>query len=512
MEINVSKNSYKTLRNIAEADNEVTYEWDIIVPDSKPDIKKIIVAEGVCSLNGKEIMQDRAVINGSVALNIMYEPADMSGTVRSIESNRSFNYIMELAGLERDACLYCSCRVKRIKATVINSRKVNVIAALELCGAALIGEEISYVDGISGGETEFLRKEIYVSREVHGGEGIADINESFEIPVGKPSAGEILKTSLQLKERDIRPMNGKVLCKGEIGATVIYNGENEGDGTAFFEFSIPFTEMFDAEEITDSCIYDGDLSVENIESEIITDGENERRTVNISAQLKLTGRGYERLMLDAVVDAYGRELEAELEKISLPEGNAGSGESRITVKDIVAFPADEGINKVMNIKGRDYVKSVCADNGKVLVEGAVVADILYNSSESSLPVSFITKELPFSGTVEIKEAEKGSVCRVKTEIVSIGYSIINSTQLEIRILLDISVHIKKKKGETVLNNVSLSGKAVSLEKSGITVCFCDGKEEMWDIAKKYKTTVTDIMDANELSDGEIKPGFRLLIP
>ena len=26
-------------------------------------------------------MQDRAVINGSVALNIMYEPADMSGTV-----------------------------------------------------------------------------------------------------------------------------------------------------------------------------------------------------------------------------------------------------------------------------------------------------------------------------------------------------------------------------------------------------------------------------------------------
>ena len=514
MEFDVSKKSFKTLKNVAEAENEVTYEWDVIVPDSKPDIKRIIVADGMCNIRDKEIMQDRAVINGEVAVNIIYEPAENKGVVRSIVSNQSFSYIMELSGVDRETELYLSCRVKRIRASVINSRKVSIICTLEMCGAAVRETEHFYVDGISGGEIEFLKKEINASRELPGRENYLEVSESFEIPVGKPSAEEIVKTCVRLNERDIRPMNGKLLIKGELAVTVIYNGENEGDGTCFCEFLLPFTEMADSEQITDGCIFDGDITVQDLRSEIITNGENEHRVINISAGLLISGRGYENLTLDAVVDAYGREYEVELEREKeAPDGASDFGESRITVKDTIEFTGGEGVNKVINIIGQEYVKSVSSGEGKVTVEGAVNCDILYNSVEGDLPVSFVTRELPFKAEIGVRGAERGSVVRVKTGIVNMGYSIINPTQLEIRSVLDISVHIKNPATEKPLCDITLTSQPSPGKQPGITVCFCDGREKVWDIAKKYKTTVTDIMEINELTCGEdVKQGVKLIIP
>lgn len=36
-------------------------------------------------------------------------------------------------------------------------------------------------------------------------------------------------------------------------------------------------------------------------------------------------------------------------------------------------------------------------------------------------------------------------------------------------------------------------------------------DEIWDLAKQYSTTVEGIMEVNELSSGELKPGDKILI-
>ena len=44
------------------------------------------------------------------------------------------------------------------------------------------------------------------------------------------------------------------------------------------------------------------------------------------------------------------------------------------------------------------------------------------------------------------------------------------------------------------------------------VRFCSGGEKVWDIARKYNTTVEDIMSENELTSDEIGEKMMLMIP
>ena len=57
-----------------------------------------------------------------------------------------------------------------------------------------------------------------------------------------------------------------------------------------------------------------------------------------------------------------------------------------------------------------------------------------------------------------------------------------------------------------------SGKFRVKRHSSLVICFCNGGEKIWDIARKYNTTVEDIMSENELTSDEIGEKMMLMIP
>lgn len=514
MEVNLKKSNLKNLKKVAENRSEINYEWDIIVPDSKPDIHKIVKTDAVCSVTDKEIMQDRAMISGNVNINIIYIPSESTGTVRSIDNIQSFNSVLELAGLRSDMYLNCRPEVSEIEASAINSRKIKVKCKIKLIGNAVCEEEIMYIDGIEDGEIEYLMKDISALQTVSFGENRVEIEESYELPVGRASAGEILKVFMKINDRDIRPMNGKILVKGEMAVLIIYNSINEGDDIQFAEMNIPFTEIFDEPDITENSFYDGDFSIENISCFLSPDEEGENRIINLRADINISGKGYENIRLSAVVDAYGREFNVETEESNYSfDEMINSCENRTMIKETVDFGKIDEINKVINIIAKEQVTNVSAQNNSVGIQGDIILDLLYNSLESGLPISYVTKKIPFDIKVDCPGAEKDSICEVKTEIVSLAYNILNPSQLELRITMEVKVYLRKKGKDRFLNKITVSENKEVKGKEGIVIYFCDNNEKVWDIAKKYRTTVNDIMEANDLeSEEEIKKGTKLLIP
>lgn len=514
MEINLIKNNLRTLKKVAESECEVNYEWDIIVPDSKPDIQKIIKADAVCSVTDKEIMQDRAMITGNVSLSVMYLPANEAGMIRSIESNQSFNSVLELAGLRQNMNLKCCPEVVFCEASAINSRKVKIKVKIKLSASANTDNEIMYINGIEGEDIEFLKKNISACKSVSDTENRVEVSEDLELPMGKPSAEEIVKCFIKITERDIRPMNGKILVKGELSTVIVYIGSNEGDGLQFLEHSIPFTEIFDEPNITEDVSYDADFYIENVCCTLLPDAEGENRIINISADVAICGKGYENITLEAVVDAYGKDCDIDIEESDYEfDEIINCCENRSMIKETVDFGKIDEINKVINIIGEEYIKTVTVNKNSVTVEGGINIDLLYNSLESDLPVSYVTKEIPFSVTIDCAGAEEKAVCEVKTDIISLAYNIINAGQLELRITMDLKVRLRRKLNDRILNNITVTGERTDKGRDGIVIYFCDSNERIWDIAKKYRTTVNEIMDANELSSEEdVKKGTKLLIP
>ena len=332
--------------------------------------------------------------------------------------------------------------------------------------------------------------------------------------MGKPSVEEIIKTFIQITDRDVRAMNEKVLVKGEMNVMVIYNSTNEGEGIQFAEYTIPFTEVLDEPGMTEDTSYDADFRIENLSCFAMPDHEGENRIINILADVAICGKGYENVIMEAVVDAYGKECEIALEKSDYEfDEIINCCENRAMIKEIVDFGKIDEINKVINILGEEYVKNVTMNKNSVAIEGAINIDLLYNSHESELPVSFVSKEIPFSVTLDCSGADENTLCEVKTDIISLAYNIINPSQMELRITMDIKIRLKKPVEDKVLKNITVISENNGKQREGIVIYFCDNNEKVWDIAKKYRTTVDEIMDANELSSDEnVVRGTKLLIP
>ena len=59
-------------------------EADIIVPDSKPDIGKVLQVDAAAVLNGSEIQNDRILVYGSVDFKILYLSDSENPEIKSI--------------------------------------------------------------------------------------------------------------------------------------------------------------------------------------------------------------------------------------------------------------------------------------------------------------------------------------------------------------------------------------------------------------------------------------------
>lgn len=104
---------------------------------------------------------------------------------------------------------------------------------------------------------------------------------------------------------------------------------------------------------------------------------------------------------------------------------------------------------------------------------------------------------------------------VETELYidDIDYNLINPDQLEVRLNIGASSTVKKKVEKEILINVEDTGERIDISKKpSITIYFIQPGDTLWKIAKRYHTTVEELMNANEIEDpNRLVPGERLFI-
>ena len=71
-------------------------------------------AYGRSNITGKEIMQDRVVINGNVKITILYISSDDSKSIKSIENIQNFNCVLELKDLRQNMELNISTNQHKV--------------------------------------------------------------------------------------------------------------------------------------------------------------------------------------------------------------------------------------------------------------------------------------------------------------------------------------------------------------------------------------------------------------
>jgi hypothetical protein len=113
--------------------------------------------------------------------------------------------------------------------------------------------------------------------------------------------------------------------------------------------------------------------------------------------------------------------------------------------------------------------------------------------------------------------EKLDSCRSSSSLVldGLGYYLNSANELEIRVQVLLEISVYKSETLPVIQNIAIdSSTPKAVAKRPVVVLFYGSQGDMlWDIAKKYNTSVKAIRAANNLDDSDtLLKDTMLLIP
>ena len=274
--------------------------------------------------------------------------------------------------------------------------------------------------------------------------------------------------------------------------------------------------MLDIPGIDETCSSSLDIAIGEAFFEAEEDGDGELRRLNCDVMLDVYAQCYGRKEIELVEDAYSPYSRVNIEKEELIlDELVSENESQLTLRENIEIDEDApDIFELFNVLGKLSLSAGEIADDRVVVEGVAVCNVLYLASSEGQPVFCAYREIPFRQAIEVKGARTGMALDVEMDIEHYSYSLVSSREVEVRLVIGLKTKACKQLSVPVIVKAAeqpLDEKRVASRPS-ITICFAQPGDTLWQIAKRYYTTVDEILKNNDLYDTEqIAPGSQIII-
>ena len=165
----------------------ITIEEDILVPDTKPDLREILLIDGTAGLTSREIdcinkTDDYINLSGEIELQTLYVPENRqtAGPVIAIQTRVPFKERWH-TDIAPGATLIMDCRAEKIEYMVINERKYRVKISLAVMAKECVDSKVDIFEGINGEEIEMLKDRVKITSVSLRKKDAMSISEDLEI-------------------------------------------------------------------------------------------------------------------------------------------------------------------------------------------------------------------------------------------------------------------------------------------------------------------------------------------
>jgi len=501
---------------VGEGQSQALVNRDIIVPDIKPDIARILSVEGKVNITSREVNEGRIAVEGDVNLQILYAPSEGPQPIYSMSQNANFSHYVDVVGAAPKMDSEVRCDIEHIDFDRINGRKLNIQCVLNLKGKVtdyVSVDAIKEVEGMPG--IQILRDTVLTDEAMGDNTAQTVVRGTVTIPESLPQADELLKYSAMIHNRDVKVEDGKVIISGNVFIPLLYSSKDENVDIYKVDDDMVFTHTMDMPGITPDMTCRVEHSVEDIYAELKEDEESQMRLIEIEVVLGLKAKVTQRVEFPVMIDAYAPSARIECEKKSIMMDVFFGGDSSQTiVKESLELPEDlKDMEKVYDMICKPSVTDCKAVEDKVLIEGVVGCDILYLAKGEERSQESFYDELPFRTSIDLPGCKTGMKPEVNVEIENMVCTMLTKSLVEIKIILNCPVKVYDKVGKDFIIKIDEIEGETPIPKASITIYMVQPKDTMWKIAKRYFTTVDDIVKVNEIADPDkITPGMKLIIP
>ena len=508
------KEEVQMLRVKSKATSQVTFDVDYNVPDVKPDIGRMIQNKGDVAIDEVRLSDGHAFLKGSLQADLLYV-GEEEGNVYSLSAKLPMEETLNLEGIVSGDKMCLKWEIEDLSLHVIHSRKLNIKAIVTLYAVVddLTGLRLP-VDLDEEGISVKKKQTDVLCLAVHKKDTLR-VKEEITLVSNKPNIAELIWHTIEVRGLDLRPEENSVKVKGELFVFILYAGDDENNPLQWLEYSLPFHGEVECAGCTEDMIPNIEVSIINQGMDVKPDADGEERLLVADVVLELDMKLYREETHDLILDVYTPLKEC------VPHGRPEILESllirnfsKCRVSDRVEVKETQGkVLQICHSRGKIKIDKTEIVPDGIQVEGIVHMKVLYIVSNDDMPFYSMEAMIPFTHVVEARGITPECVYYLKTDLEQLSTTMVDSDQIEVKAMVSLNVLVLKREEEIIISSVE--EKPLDMMKirnmPGITVYMVKPGDTLWDIARRFYTTVEEICQLNELEEASIEPCQPLLL-
>lgn len=507
------KKPLRTYRTIEVRETEELFENSIIVPDSKPDVKTILLADAECFVGGVEKSGRMLEVSGEIKYRILYVADTPDNRLESIHVRFPWSVSCQKPKREGDVGVVAGCRCQHTEANAVNGRKIVARSVTSLvCRFFEIAD--NDLSREIEGENVFVKSmPINVVSLKDNLDTVARVSQTLALPHGSPAIGEILyaKVNLGNPEVSYKDDEASVECKGTLN--LLYKSDMADDvvESVVLEFPVKMGTGMDAESEN---IVLASTALKNWEVEPAEDSDGIYTQVSVSLEVEVNAqavRNEEQTVLD---DAYSLDAILNLNKVPL---DIVTDEREIMdncdANAHVRLDSSSGsLDEIyMVAAGKKGIVSNIAD-GQIHVQGNVGVDIVYLADRKAKDIRSQTVEMPINRTLPLPDGGNWQVIESDCYIEDSSFDIISNDSVDVAVKLLIKLRLCKCDSYECIASIEEVKKEAPARKAPIMLYFAQPGDTLWSVAKRYRIPLENLARDNNMDpEDALEVGKKMFI-
>lgn len=497
MELQYETKSVPYMRRVLQKSNskEITQEFKL--PDGYGDIERILATWGQVIIRGKNWSSNEIELTGGTMMWVLYMPED-SDQPQCIETWIPFQMEFDIPKSDTDGVINASCYLCMADARTVSTRKMILRANVGVTIDALVADklEIHCFEELPN-DVQILKNTYPVQIPVEAGEKAFAIDEEVEFPASSPVIEKIIRYDVRTEIIENKIMTDKIVFRGAAVFHITYISDD--NRIYSWDTEIPFSQYAQLENDFETAASAQIVSaVTGLELERTAEGK-----IHFKAGILCQFTVHDIKMLELLQDAYSltNETDVSMQNFTIPVMLDSKNEN-VTL----GLQSDVNASSVADVFCCCDLPGCSRNGDTIVVQPVCHFQVLYYDDDNVLQCLTGKGEgswqIPVGSNAEIYcnfSASGNPQARVERTGVTIQRDIL----IQSAVCVDEEMQ--------TISQIELQGEKCNLCERPSLVLRQAGQNSLWELSKKYGSTVEGIRSINQLLD-ETDKNKMLIIP
>ncbi len=515
MDLDLIKDSIEYEQSIAQNNAKLFVKEEYVIPDILPDVDNILMLDVKPVITTKDVSENKLGLGAQLQYNVLYMSKDNGATeAQSVTYNGNLMETIDMPGAQSNTFCEVELSIEHMDCIIVNERKI-AIQGFMLCkcnGYNINSFEI-VKDVQEDKDIEFLKTPMTLDKVIQPIEGELVGKAEIKIDMDKGECLKVIKYNINIGKKEVRIFDGGIKIEAIANVCVLYKVKGSRDLSCVCE-NVPLYKEITVDQLKPNMEYHTDFEVQSVEHDVRQDDMGENRIIDVEFLVKTNTHVMYKEEVEVIQDGYSPkktiDMEAQEYNIFILQGQ---GYEECLVKgDIDIRSNNMKPNKIIMTTGNVSLTDKKVKDDKVEIEGVLKVNVLYGTEDEDNYVLTVDEDMPFSCKVHVSGVKADMNVSYKACLEMIEGSL-EAGNISIRSIVRVHCKAGYNAKKKFLVDMKMNEGELPEKKASIVIYVVQSGDTLWQIAKKYLTTVGELVSINDLNENDdIKPGDKLIVP